>query len=186
MGLDALKFQLFKNHTSNSLNVELPYHLFPRVVDYAKGVGVKVFASVFDVEGLKVLKQSGCSMVKFAYSMRNNTGLIGKGLKSFDKVFISGDVMTVFPGSDRVVRLYCIPVYPVRYVVDFEGLFPLFDGFSDHTLGIGQTLEAVKHGAKVVEKHITLDEEGIVCPDHCFALHPKLLKELIHNVRGLS
>ena len=55
-----------------------------------------------------------------------------------------------------------------------------FQGFSDHTLGYHQTLEAIKNGAEYIEKHITLDHKDINCPDNNFALKPKELN--INNI----
>ncbi|MFW9988902.1 MAG: N-acetylneuraminate synthase family protein, partial [Candidatus Odinarchaeota archaeon] len=61
--------------------------------------------------------------------------------------------------------------------------FPI--GFSDHTLGIHISLAAVAMGAKVIERHITLDrnQEG---PDHHFSLEPSELKKLVIGIREIE
>ncbi len=82
-----------------------------------------------------------------------------------------------------MTSLYCIPEYPVRYHVDFESIFPRFDGFSSHCLGIEQDMNAVSAGAQVLEKHFTLDRDDIRCPDHNFALRPKMLEALCHRAK---
>lgn len=79
------------------------------------------------------------------------------------------------------INLYCIAQYPVDFVVSFEGLFPKYDGFSDHTRGFTQTIQAVKAGAKYIEKHVMLDD-SIKCADSMFAINPTELKKLVKGV----
>ena len=177
-GLDAIKFQIFKNLPPN---IELPYKWIEGLVKYGEGLGVEVFASVWDEDGMSKLRQAGAKSVKFAYSQRNSP-LIETALELFDNVYISGDVFTEFP--KRAERLYCVPEYPVPYIPNFEDLFPnRFDGFSDHTLGNESALLAVKQGAVVIEKHFTLDRKDIDCPDHRFAIKPKQLGQMVEKIR---
>jgi sialic acid synthase SpsE len=80
---------------------------------------------------------------------------------------------------EYVQRLYCIAEYPVKYRIDFDGIFKRFDGFSDHTLGISQSIEAVNRGARIIEKHFRLDNKKCDhVPDGMFAIKPYLLEKL--------
>ena len=171
----SVKFQLFN---SSKVNIPLSHSMFEKVLDYGRIVGVDVFASVFDMDSIRFLNSLGVSKVKIGFSKRYDKKLVDYAIRFFDTVFISGDVMTCFPDCDKVVKLFCIPEYPVKYLVDFENVFDRFDGFSDHTLGIKQTVSAVENGARVIEKHITLDYGDIVCPDNHFALSPSWLRAL--------
>ena len=58
-------------------------------------------------------------------------------------------------------------------------------GYSDHSLGIEVSIAAVALGAKVIEKHFTIDRkmEG---PDHSASLEPKELKEMINSIRNIE
>ena len=58
-------------------------------------------------------------------------------------------------------------------------------GYSDHTLGIEVSLAAVSLGARVIEKHFTLDK-GMDGPDHKASLMPEELKELVRSVRNIE
>lgn len=166
-GADAIKFQLFKNMPPN---IPLPYHWVGWLKEFADNLKIELFASIWDIAGLRTLVKAGCTSVKFAYSQRCNEGLYNladqKGIKT---KYVSGDVYTVF--NPTATKLYCIPEYPVAYTVNFEGIFPRFDGFSSHCLGISQDLEAIRAGAKIIEKHIRLNYPGCDnVPDGRFAL----------------
>lgn len=176
-GLDAVKFQLFKNLPPN---IELPYEWFPELVQYGKDLGIEVFASAFDDESYCLICDF-CNSIKFSYSERNNPKIVWTPNK---RIYVSGDLMTKF--YNNTIKLYCIPQYPVPFIIDFEGVFPRFDGFSDHTLGYKQTLEAVRQGAQIIEKHFTLDYADINCPDNNFALKPAELAKMVKAIRFIE
>jgi sialic acid synthase SpsE len=181
-GVDAIKWQLFDS--SDGGNVPLAREYFFRLVEIGRGLGIEVFASVWKMSGLIDLKETDCKSIKFAYSQNNRSDLIGLALERDMKTYVSGDIQTDFPkgkATDRTyncpIRLYCIPLYPVPYLIDFDGLFPRFDGFSSHCLGIEQDKAAIRAGAKIIEKHFQLDDVS-ACPDGNFAIRPAKLKEL--------
>jgi sialic acid synthase SpsE len=85
-------------------------------------------------------------------------------------------------------KLYCHTIngktiYPVIEKLDFVGLFPLFDGFSSHFFNWRQNVEAMKHGAKIIECHFKLNKPDIDCPDSRFALKPKEVEQIISQIR---
>jgi sialic acid synthase SpsE len=63
--------------------------------------------------------------------------------------------------------------------------FGLPTGFSDHTAGIGASPWAVALGARVIEKHFTLDRD-LPGPDHRASLEPAGLTELVATVRSVE
>lgn len=183
-GADACKFQLFKE---SDINIPLPYKWFPELVDTGKNYGIEVFASAFDKEALNIIMDN-CKSVKFAYSMRESKLIFDINFAKVKTIYISGDIYTNFYpnglGGVESIRLFCIPQYPVQYLIDFEGIFPLFDGFSDHTMGYKQSCNAAMHGAQYIEKHIRLDtSECDNVPDGKFALRPKELEAMIKAVK---
>lgn len=58
-------------------------------------------------------------------------------------------------------------------------------GYSDHTLGIEVPVAAVALGARVIEKHFTLDR-NLPGPDHRASLEPKELKEMVKAIRNIE
>ena len=175
-GCDAIKWQLFEGAEIGPQNIALPYKWLPKLAYFGKELGMEVLASVWDRRGLTALLDCGCSSVKFAYSQNENDDLIFDTLvEKFSTKYISCDCNTGV--EDGFTGLYCVPEYPVKSILDFEGIFPRFDGFSSHCLGINQDVGAMMAGAKIIEKHFQLDDPSH-CPDGSFALRPGDLKRL--------
>ena len=92
--------------------------------------------------------------------------------------------------SKNVSYLYCISKYPTNLsevkMPDFKKSF--FTGYSDHTVGIGTCLHAVSRGAKIIEKHFTLNK-AINCETekaHVCSMNFEDLKTLRENADILS
>ncbi len=177
-GAHAVKFQLLTQEQLKSGNIELPYKWLPDLIELGKRYDIEVFASVFNMDGIKWLAKCGCDSIKFSYSQQHLAHTLSRLLEpqyQFKTVYLSRDVM-IAP-IPQYVNLYCIPLYPVPYVIDFENIFPQFDGFSSHTLGIRQDIKAIDMGAQVVEKHFQGNWVSDT-PDGKFALRPEELREL--------
>lgn len=94
--------------------------------------------------------------------------------------------------KERITLLHCTTEYPcppdqvnLRAMDTLADTFNLAIGYSDHTLGIHVSLAAVARGAKVIEKHFTLDRQ-LPGPDHVASLEPGELKMMIDGIRDLS
>jgi len=179
VGANAIKFQLFKNIPPN---IPLDYEMVPMLKDYCDEAGIEFFASVWDTEGFELLDQLGCKSIKFAHSQRNSP-LIQRALDTFENVYVSMDYMD-FP-IEGCINMFCIPQYPCVNEINFEGIFPRFQGFSDHTLGFTQTTKAVKAGAKHIEKHFKLEDADMRIPDSRFALTPIQTKLMTLSLRDI-
>jgi sialic acid synthase SpsE len=166
-----LKFQLFKNKPPN---IELAPEIWDIAVEMCAKKKVPIFASVWDIYGIDILIDSGCQTAKFAYSQNDKSLMIQYALDKEMEVIVSTDIMG--PRYLGCVHLYCIPQYPVPYEISFDGLFPRLDGFSDHTLGIRQSLNAVIEGATIIEKHVTTEANDVDCPDAKFAIKPSQVR----------
>lgn len=89
---------------------------------------------------------------------------------------------------ERVTLLHCTTEYPapfdevnLRAMDTLSDVFGLPVGLSDHTPGIAVPIAAVARGAKVIEKHLTLDR-AMTGPDHAASLEPRELAELIRSL----
>ena len=74
----------------------------------------------------------------------------------------------------------------LRAMLTIESAFPgITVGYSDHTLGIEVPIAAVALGAKVIEKHFTLDKtmDG---PDHKASLEPNELQAMVNAIRNIE
>lgn len=94
--------------------------------------------------------------------------------------------------QNKVTLLHCTTAYPCPLdSVDLlamdtlakQTLLPV--GYSDHTQGINVSLAAVARGAKVIEKHFTLDR-NLPGPDHAASLEPDELKQLVLGCRQIE
>ena len=91
--------------------------------------------------------------------------------------------------NEDIIILHCTSEYPapldevnLKSMETIKKEFNVEVGYSDHTEGIIIPVSAVAMGAKVIEKHFTLDKsmEG---PDHKASLEPNELKSMIDNIR---
>ncbi|MBL4752377.1 MAG: N-acetylneuraminate synthase [Flavobacteriales bacterium] len=98
----------------------------------------------------------------------------------------------VHPINQDIIILQCTGNYPtqpeninLKILNTYWETFDMLVGFSDHSAGVGASPFAVARGAKVIEKHFTLDKsmEG---PDHIASLDPSELKELVSNIRTVE
>ena len=77
--------------------------------------------------------------------------------------------------------LYCVTKYPAEYSdlqLPTSFVDSPYHGFSDHTIGIEASLVAIGRGARIVERHFTLDK-GLAGPDHVCSVNPAELRELV-------
>lgn len=186
-----LKFQLFPNKPEFTAagNIPLNYDWFGELVKHGWKRGVQVTASAFDQPAMDLLMRYEVPFVKFAYSQKDKINNIKGILAQGKKVCVSTDVMNLhtLPKDKNLIKLFCQPVYPTMWTTNFEGLFPMFDGVSDHSLGITESLAAYNHGAQWLEKHVTLPyKESKATPDGRFAISFEEAGELIAQIKKLE
>jgi len=198
-GADCIKFQLFDvNHPGVKRgNIPIPLEWWPELDHEARGVNIDLAASFFDKRTYEFAFSKNLPYMKFAYSMQHETDWIRACLTVGKKVIVSTDWMNHRKLPEGVKKYYCHtrynscsccwePQYPVMEKINFDPLFPPFDGFSDHTLGWKETEEAVLMGAQYIEKHFTLGYGDITCPDALFALTPKQVGRMIFSIRKIQ
>lgn len=95
-------------------------------------------------------------------------------------------------GNDQIILMHCISNYPadpkdvnLRVLKTLSTTFQIPVGFSDHTETIAVPIAAVALGAKVIEKHFTLDrtQPG---PDNFFSTEPREMKMIIRGIREIE
>jgi N,N'-diacetyllegionaminate synthase len=93
---------------------------------------------------------------------------------------------------NKITVLHCTTEYPapveevnLRAMKTIGTCFDVEVGYSDHTCGIVIPIAAVAMGARVIEKHITLDRtmEG---PDHSSSLEPEQFTAMVQGVRAIE
>lgn len=94
--------------------------------------------------------------------------------------------------NPNVVLLQCTADYPIRdeeanirVIRTLKDEFQMLVGYSDHSRGVGAAPYAVAAGAKVVEKHFTLNRQ-MEGPDHKASVTPEELKQLVSDIRRVE
>lgn len=92
----------------------------------------------------------------------------------------------------NVSLLHCTSEYPapfdevnLKVLNTLQNAFNLQVGYSDHTLGMAVSIAAVASGAKIIEKHFTLDKT-LPGPDHQASLEPQELASMIKSIRQVE
>lgn len=95
-------------------------------------------------------------------------------------------------GNKQIIILHCTTNYPtpisevnLNVLKTMKKELDCIIGYSDHTLGILTSIVAVSMGAKVIEKHFTLDKK-LPGPDHKASLDPSELKDLVDEIRKVE
>lgn len=108
-------------------------------------------------------------------------------LESFQRAY--GSVEGQRALQQHVTLLHCTSEYPtppdhvnLRAMDTLCGAFGLPVGYSDHTEGLAVPVAAVARGARVIEKHFTLDR-SLKGPDHQVSLEPDELKQMVAAIR---
>lgn len=189
-GADSVKFQLFKQEDYPH-NIELNRDLFGELVSYGKEKEIMIAASAFDMEAVELLKRLQVGYIKLAFSQRKKINLINSLTNIGTKVVVTTDEATMKSYKDSMhLKMLCVDhfngvsAYPVPWKTDFEGKFPMFDGYSDHHTGLGTAITAAKMGAKWIEKHFSLPYDDCkTVPDWDVSMSPRELYELAKVIK---
>jgi sialic acid synthase len=167
---------------------------------YAGEIGVTFFATAFDFESAEFLEKLDVPAYKIASGDLTNLPLIERVARIGKPVIISTgggaieDVQRVYdaimPINPRLCLLQCTASYPaepedmnLRVITTFRERFPdVVIGLSDHQNGIAMADAAYILGARVIEKHFTLNRawKGT---DHAYSLEPVGMRKLVRDLR---
>jgi sialic acid synthase len=166
---------------------------------YAREHGIAFFATAWDFESADLLAELDVPAFKIASGDLQNTPL-QRHIARFGKpIFLStgGGTMedieraveTILPLNEQLCILQCTAAYPaatedlnLRVIATLRERFPsLVVGLSDHQSGISMALVAYMLGARVIEKHFTLDHAA-KGTDHAFSLMPDGMRRLVRDL----
>lgn len=174
---------------------------YRELIACARSLGITLFATAFDFESADFLAALDVPLFKIASADLGNTPL-QRHVASFGKpVFLStgGGTMddvrravdAILPVNPRLCVLQCTACYPVqnyeemnlRVITAYREAFPdLVIGLSDHESNIITAIGAYLLGARVVEKHFTLNRAWRGT-DHSYSLAPAGLSRMVRNLR---
>ncbi len=122
--------------------------------------------------------------------------LISCGTATKNDILKARDILEdIWKGIDAdpgYAFLHCVSNYPtdlgdanLKRILRLKKLFPIV-GYSDHTLGIDSCIVAVSLGAKIIEKHFTLDKTRSTFHDHQLSADPDDFQEMVTRIRAVE
>jgi len=207
---DAEKAEYQKSTTSSDESqydmikkLELPDDAFRELSDYANDKGIIFLSTPFDEESVDLLDDIGVPAFKIPSGEITNFPLLKKIAEKHRPIILStgmatlGEVEEAFlylkeMGSKDVILLHCTTSYPapfdsvnLRAMNTLRCAFKVPVGYSDHTEGITIPIAAVAMGARVIEKHFTIDRT-LQGPDHQASIEPHELMAMVKGIRDVE
>lgn len=157
------------------LNKEQALELFK----YGEDLGIEVFFSVFDVERIRWCEEIGVKRYKIARKCNDNDEILLAIKETGKPLIISVKEWGEAAMTINCKLLYCISDYPTpldRLKLSDVSFDVIFQGISDHTIGMDCAKIALARGAEIVEKHFAIDHRmGVDAP---WSMTPNQLIEL--------
>lgn len=185
--------------------LELSQKDFRELAEYCTHRRINFLSTPFDFESIDFLVEIGLDTFKIPSGEITNLpylrkiGSLGRklimstGMANLHEVREALDILTR-SGTDKakITVLHCNTEYPTKMedvnlmaMITIKKEFSVAVGYSDHTLGIEVPIAAVTLGARIIEKHFTLDK-NMSGPDHGASLNPYELKEMVKAIRNIE
>lgn len=195
IGKKESQFELLKK-------LELSYEDFVKVKEYADQKGI-IFSSTAHTEDALEFLSPLMPFFKIGSGDLNNLPLLEKTAKKGKPIILATGMATIQEvreavntirefNNEELILLHCVTNYPcpleevnLKAMLALKEEFNLPIGYSDHSLGILVPVAAAALGAKVIEKHFTIDK-NLPGPDHKLSLSPSELKEMVKGIRDIE
>ncbi len=191
-----------KNLWETIKEIQTPLGWIPKLKSYCKKKKILFFATPFDIAAVDQL-ENYVSFYKIASFELTDLSLVEAVAKKNKPIIISTGLATLKEineayriclrqGNRNIMFLHCVSAYPskpkdmnLKAMQTLAETFNVPVGLSDHSHGIHISLAAVAMGAKIIEKHLTLDR-NMKGPDHPFAMEPCEFADLISQIRDIE
>jgi len=215
-GVDAVKFQAYNVDKYISKNVDkerynrlkrfqLSKNEFVKLSIIAKKNGLIFFATPFDLDYCNFLKKIH-TIFKISSGDNNHFPMIDRILSFNKPLIISTGLLNISQveklysyikkkkHSNELILMHCVSSYPTSYkevnlsVIQYmiKKFKNCLIGYSDHTSGIECCIYASYLGAKVIEKHFTLDKNFSDFRDHKISADPQEMASMVKNIRNVK
>ncbi len=175
------------------------------LIEECRRQGIGFFSTAFDTDSFDMLVDMGLDQVKIPSGELTNLPLLRYMTRLGMPVMVSTGMATMGEieaalsvieqaGTPRhlITVLHCTTEYPapmadvnLRAMLSIKTALGVEVGYSDHTKGIEIPVAAVALGARVIEKHFTLDRT-MPGPDHQASLEPYELKAMVDAIRNVE
>jgi len=185
--------------------LELDEDTHHELIAYCKSKNIIFLSTPFDHDSIELLNNLGLEIFKIPSGEITNLPYLRHIGKLAKKVILStgmADIGEIEDALDVLVNtgtkkenitvLHANTMYPtpmedvnLKAMQTIACAFGVDVGYSDHTLGIEVPIAAVAMGAKVIEKHFTLDTT-MKGPDHKASLEPNELNAMVKAIRNIE
>ena len=199
----------------NTKNLDTQYEMLKKLelnedshhllIKYCNDKGIKFLSTGFDLDSLEFLHEIGIRLAKIPSGEITNYPYLKKVAQLFSEVVLStgmSDMDDINKAlaillkfgvkKENITILHCNTEYPtpmsdvnLKAMLHIQKEFDVKVGYSDHTLGIEVPIASVTLGARVIEKHFTLDR-NLPGPDHRASLEPNELKSMVKSIRNIE
>ena len=185
--------------------LELSREMHDELISYCNEKKIGFFSTGFDIESLDMLIELGLEFIKVPSGEITNlpylrhvgslkkSVILSTGMANLSEI---EDALSVLENEglarENICVLHCNTEYPTPMqdvnllsMLNIQHAFQVDVGYSDHTLGIEVPIAAVALGAKVIEKHLTLDR-SLPGPDHPASLEPIEFADMVRAIRNIE
>jgi sialic acid synthase SpsE len=198
------KISLYKENIFElieKLEIDRTWHT--KLAAFCEKLNIDFLDSPCDFEAIDLALQVNMPLMKVASFDMVDTRLIkriaetGKGIVFSAGMATMGEIENAVntarkAGNETIAVLQCTSLYPapvgitnLNAMQTIKRAFNVIVGYSDHTLGDHIACAAVAKGARIIEKHYTLDR-GMEGPDHKFAIQPEELAQMVIKIRDIE
>ncbi len=185
--------------------LELDLETHKLLMSHCQERNIMFLSSPFDLDSIDLLNELGIEIFKIPSGEITNLPYLRKiggldkdvilstGMSTMDEIEAAVKILyTAGLKKEQLTILHCNTEYPtpmcdvnLRAMQTLSKKLTVAVGYSDHTLGIEIPIAAVALGARVIEKHITLNND-LLGPDHRASLEPDELKTMINAIRNIE
>ncbi|MEK3854453.1 N-acetylneuraminate synthase [Cytobacillus sp. FSL H8-0458] len=192
-GIYESQFEMLKRFELTSKDQEI-------LINYCLHRNIDFLATPFDAETADYLYEMGVKAFKIGSGDLTNIPLIKKIDEKGLPIILSTGMANLGEIEEaldhikysKAALLHCTSEYPAPYedvnlkaIVKMGEVFNRTVGYSDHTIGCEASIGAVALGARMIEKHFTLDK-NLAGPDHKASMDPKEFKQFVSFIRNIE
>ncbi len=193
-GADIAKFQLGWRDGDGEIN-QIDLDILKKLNKWCDYFEIEFLASTITEKAFELAKKINPKRYKIASrTVKDNIDLVRKVVNEGKETIISLGMWNYkeppIQKNDNIKYLWCKSKYPAEPwdLIDLPNDFKdsLYDGYSDHTVGIETSLIAIARGAKIIEKHFTLDKSDTTIRDHSLSSTPDEFKMMVNIGRDIA
>ncbi|MFH1823042.1 MAG: N-acetylneuraminate synthase family protein [Patescibacteria group bacterium] len=182
---------------------EFPRAWHKKFFEYCRSIDIAVSSSPYDFAAVDLMEELGVDFYKIGsgditwlemityIAKKNKPIILATGASTLAEV--DEAVRTIeATGNKDLILLQCITNYPskissanLNVLNTYKEAFKTIIGYSDHSPGDTVVLGAVALGAKVIEKHFTLNKDD-AGPDHPHSMNPEEFTNMVKRIRDLE